>query len=56
MLALIVLTILGASRDRAGDVPSALRRELRLAAYFFFATAAHMLCGLLGTRIFALEP
>ncbi|HSN42904.1 MAG TPA: hypothetical protein VLR88_02470 [Propionibacteriaceae bacterium] len=56
MLVLIILTILRASGDRPTNGPTALGRELHLAAYFFFATAAHMLCGLFGTRTFGLEP
>ena len=56
MLALIILTILRAPGDDAVAGPTPLQRELRLAAYFLFATAAHMLCGLFGTRVFALEP
>lgn len=55
MLALIVLTILRAPGDDAVAGPTPLQREPRLAAYFLFATAAHMLCGLFGTRVFALE-
>lgn len=56
MLALIILTILRTPGDRPAGGPTAMQRELRLAGYFFFATAAHMLCGFFGTRIFGLEP
>lgn len=56
MLVLIILTILRAPGERGTGEPTPLQRELRLSAYFFFATAAHMLCGLFGDRVFALEP
>lgn len=55
MTVLIVWTLLRASIGEAA-APSPLQRELRLWAYFFFATAAYMLCGIFGTRIFALQP
>ncbi|HMR48414.1 MAG TPA: hypothetical protein PKE40_03540 [Arachnia sp.] len=56
MAVFIVLAIMGVPKARSAGSPFVSQRELQLGAYFFFATAAHMLCGFFGTRIFALEP
>lgn len=56
MAVFIVLLMMDVPSRRPAGSPFVSQRELQLGAYFFFATATHMLCGFFGTRIFALEP